>query len=166
MVGRMKYLVRVQCQPSASDHEEQIPRSLQENFNVTGWHCAGPELTLEIRSSHTLAYGVFKDLADQVKLSLAQHHLRLLSGAVFRVQRHPLSAALNALIPASAGTLGSGGKAAGGFSWAKLVQRAVGGLLGGDRLTPEMFFYGEVSIDLVLSARARRLWVPAAQEAN
>jgi hypothetical protein len=37
------------------------------------------------------------------------------------------------------------------------LQKFVDGLLGGTRLVPVMFFYGEVFIDLVLSAKARRL---------
>jgi hypothetical protein len=160
--GRVKYLVQVQCQPTAGEHEEYILRSLRDSFNVTGWHCAGADLTMEIRSDHPLAYGVFKDLAELVKQTLAQRNLRLRSGAVYRVERHPLSALAEALGPGSFDSLAGAGKGPAGL-WQRLAE----GLLGGPRLTPEMFFYGEVSLDLVLSAKARRLAARrAAPEAN
>lgn len=167
MEGRVKYLVQVQCQPSAGEHQEHILGALRDSFNVTGWHCAGADLSLEVRSDYPLAYGVFKDLAQLVKQTLEQRNLRLRSGAVYRVERHPLGPLAEAISPGSLNALAGARQAGADSAPAGLRQRLAEGLLGGPRLTPEMFFYGEVTLDLALSARSRRLAATrTATEAN
>ena len=166
MEERVKYLVQVQCQPSPLGCQEEIVRALSQGFNVAKGSFTSTGFTLEIRSGHPLAYGVFKDVADLVKATLTQRNLRLLSGAIQRVERNSLSAAVDAFI---FGT-GSGVKGAGNGAFSFLagtpLQKFVHGLLGGARLVPEMYFYGEVHLDLVLSDKARRLAMRTAAEAN
>lgn len=166
MEDRVKYLVQVQCEPSPLDCQEEIVQALREGFNVATDSFTSTGFTLEIRSEHPLAYGVFKDVADLVKATLTERNLRLLSGAIQRVERNSLSAAVDAFIFGNGN--GVKGTGAGAFSFLASTpfQKFVHGLLGGTRLVPEMYFYGEVHIDLVLSDKARRLAMSTVTEGS
>lgn len=158
----VKYLVQVQSQSALAGYAEEIFQAVSSSFNVTGCRCDGDELALEIQSNHPLAYGVFKDLADLVQQSLARRDLRLLSGAIHRVERHPLSAMVEAFTRGAKGSVEGISSYCSGSFW----QRVVDGIVGGLRLTPVMYFYGEVCIDLMLADKARRISMQAAAEAN
>jgi len=163
---RVKYLVQVQCEPSPAACREEIVRGLSDGVNVAKYSFNSAGFTLEVRSGQPLAYGVFKDVADLVKETLAQRNLRLLSGAIHRVERNSLSAAVDAFIMGAGDSVRVTRNGALSFLCLDLLQRFVDGPLGGTRLVPVMFFYGEVFIDLMLSARARRLAMRTVPEAN
>ena len=166
MVDRVKYLVQVQCEPSPVAYQEQIVQVLSDGFSVPKSSFTSSGFTLEIRADHPLAYGVFKDVADLVKATLTQRNLRLLSGVIHRVERNSLSAAVDAFIFGNGNGIKGTGNGAFSFLASMPFQKFVHGLLGGTRLVPEMYFYGEVHLDLVLSDKARRLAMRAAAEAN
>jgi hypothetical protein len=154
---RVKYLVQVQCNPSPVGFVEEIVQALRDQLNVAGYSYTSTGFTLELRSEQPLAYGVFKDVADLVKKTLTGRNLRLLSGAIHRVERNSLSAAVDAFILRTGDSVNGARNGVLSFLCLGLLQRFVDGPLGGTRLAPVMFFYGEVFIDLMLSAKARRL---------
>jgi hypothetical protein len=164
--GQVKYLVRVQCDPSPVGYEEEIVQALRDDFNVARYSCTSTGFTLEVRSEHPLAYGVFKDVADLVKETLIERNLRLLSGAIHRVERNSLSAAVDAFILRTGDSVKGTRNGVLSFRCLDLLQKFVDGPLGGTRLVPVMFFYGEMFIDLVLSAKARRLAMRTVPEPN
>jgi hypothetical protein len=163
---RVKYLVQAQCDPSPVGYVEEIVQALSGDLNVARYKFTSTGLTLEVRSEQPLAYGVFKDVADLVKETLTQRNLRLLSGAIHRVERNSLSAAVDAFILKTGNSVKGARNGVLGFLCLDLLQRFVDGPLGGTRLVPVMFFYGEVVIDLMLSARARRLAMRTLPEPN
>jgi hypothetical protein len=163
---QVTYLMQVQCDPSPTGYVEEILRALRDNLDVARCSCTSIGFTLEVRAEHPLAYGVFKDVADLVKETLTQRNLRLLSGAVHRVERNPLSATVDAFILSAGNNVKSTRNGVLSFRCLDLLQRLVHGPLGGSRLVPVMFFYGEVHIDLMLSAKARRLAMRTVPEAN
>jgi hypothetical protein len=167
--GPVKYLVQVQCQPSPIGHEEQIFRAFRDSFNVSKCHCTGAGLTLELRYNHPLAYGVFKDLADLVIQTLIERNLRLLSGVIHRVERKRLSAVVDAFSLGASDHVKGTRKGSISFLSGGPLPKFVDGIhqvLGGTRLVPVMYFYREVFIDLMLSAKARRWSRPTAVEPN
>ena len=159
MEGYIKYLVQAQCQPSPVGREEEIVRSLSQDFNVKECTSDSTGLTLELRSSHPLADGAFKDLADLLIEALTEQNLRLRSGVINRVEKNSLSGAVGAFGKELSGRIM--GTRAGLFSFLAggRLQRIAGGLFGGTRLVPVMYFHRDVILDLMLTAKSRQLAV-------
>ena len=159
MEGYIKYLVQAQCQPSPVGREEEIVRSLSQDFNVKECICDSTGLTLELRSSHPLADGAFKDLADSLIEALTEQNLGLRAGVINRVEKNTFSAAVGAFGKELSGKLM--GTSAGLFSFLTggSSHRTAAGMFGGTRLVPVMYFHRDVILDLMLTAKSRQLAV-------
>ena len=157
MEGYIKYLVQAQCQPSPVGHEQEIVRSLSQGFNVKECSCDNTGLTLELRSNHPLADGAFKDLADLLIEALTKQNLRLRAGVINRVEKNSLSTVVSAFGKELSGRVM--GTRAGMFSFQAggSLKRIAGGVFGGTRLVPVMYFHRDVILDLMLGAKSRQL---------
>lgn len=157
MEGYIKYLVQAQCQPSPVGREEEIVRSLSQDFNVKECICDSNGLTLELWSSHPLADGAFKDLADLLIEALSEQNLCLRAGVINRVEKNRLSASVGAFGRELSGRII--GTRAGVFSFlaGASLQKIAGGVFGGTRLVPVMYFHRDVILDLMLTAKSRQL---------
>jgi len=128
----IKYVVQVQCQPILAGAEQQVARSLGRNFNIGD--CQGNEtgFVFEVVSTHDLAYGALKDLADQVESAVSAAGSSLASGVISRVERKLLSVLFE--------TLGV---------WGGRLDR----LFGWTRPATVMFFQSNLTFDLFLAAK-------------
>jgi hypothetical protein len=164
--GCTKYLVQVQCQPSPVGYEEQIVQSLSRNFDIKICHCVSDGFTVGLQSNHPLAYGAVKDLADLVIEVMSELDLRLLSGVISRVEGNSPGALAKIL---RGGIISAGPEARKGilrYLGAGLLGKIMGGVFGGARLAPVLYFHQDVVIDLVLAAKARSTKIEAALEPN
>lgn len=156
MTEPFKYQIKAECEPSPAQYAGGIVEALRSVFNLTGYECSGDSLTVELESSHPLADGVFKDLADALIDQLTARGLRLRSGVINRVDHNPLGTFMGALgrqLPQKALYTGAAVcEKLTGFP----VARSRGGTLSGGRLVPVMFFHRDVVLDLLLSAKSRR----------
>ena len=156
MTEPFKYQIKADCEPSPAQEAGEIVEALRPVFNLTGYACSGNSLTVELESSHPLADGVFKDLADALIDQLTCRGLRLRSGVINRVDHNPLGTFIGVLgrqIPQKALDTGAAVcEKLTGFP----VVRSPGGALSGGRLVPVMFFHRDVVLDLLLSAKSRR----------
>ena len=157
MERHINYLVQVQCQPSPIGYEEQIVQSLNHCFNVIECRSSSTGLTLELGSDHPMAYGAIKDLADLVVENLTERNLQLQSGVINRVEQNPLLAAVGAFYRGIIGKVAGTREGVLGFLAGGPVHRIASGLLGGPRLVPVMYFHRDVVLDLMLTAKVRRL---------
>ena len=90
---------------------------------------------------------------------MSEQNLRLRSGVINRVEKNSLSAAVGSfgkelscrIMGTSAGLFG--------FLAGGSLERITGGLLGGTRLVPVMYFHRDVILDLMLTAKSRQLAV-------
>ena len=161
MTEPFKYQIKAECEPSPAQYAGEIVEALRSVFNLTGHECSGNSLTVELESSHLLADGVFKDLADALIDQLTARGLRLRSGVINRVDHNPLGTFIGVL---GRGVLGrqlpQKALHTGAAVCEKLtgfpVMRSPGGALSGGRLVPVMFFHRDVVLDLLLSAKSRR----------
>ena len=166
MSETFKYVVQVDCEPSPAPHAAEIVDSLQDRFNISQHSCSGATLTVELAYGHPLANGVFKDLADALIDALTDRKLELRSGVINRVQQNWLATLIGALNrKLSRGARLTGAAVLGMFIGLSLVK-AAGGLLGGSRLVPVMYFHQDVVLDLMLSAKARHIPGSRALESN
>ena len=166
MSETFKYVVQVDCDPSPAGHAAEIVESLQNRFNISQHSCSGATLTVELAYGHPLANGVFKDLADALIDALAARQLELRSGVINRVQQNWLATftgALNRKLSRGAQLTGA---AVLGMFIALSLAKIAGGLLGGSRLVPVMYFHRDVVLDLMLSAKARHITPQRALESN
>ncbi len=164
--GHIKYLVQVQCQPSPIGCEEQIVQSLNQSFNVKKCRCSSTGLTLELRSNHPLAYGTFKDLADLLVETLSEIGLRLRSGAINRVEPNSLGVLVGAFNKGIVGRLVGTREGVLSFLTHGPLPRIVGGIVGGTRLVPVMYFHRDVILDLFLATKVRHMGIKAVPEPN
>lgn len=166
MEGHIKYLVQAQCQPSPAGREEEIVRSLSQNFDVKECTCDGTGLTLELRSNHHLADGAFKDLADLLIEALDDHNLRLRGGVINRVEKHSLSAVVGDISRELSSKVAGTSDGVFSFLAGESLKKLAGGVFGGTRLVPVMYFHRDVILDLMLAAKARNLTMSPVPEAN
>lgn len=156
MTEPFKYQIKAECEPFPAQYAGEIVEALRPVFNLTGYECSGGSLTVELESSHPLADGVFKDLADALIDQLTARGLRLRSGVINRVDHNPLGTFMGALgrqLPQKALHTGAAVcEKLTGFP----VARSPGGALSAGRLVPVMFFHRDVVLDLLLSAKSRR----------
>ena len=155
MEGYIKYLVQAQCQPSPVGHEEDIAQSLSQYFNVNKCSCDSVGVTLELGYNHPLADGAFKDLADLLIEVLDEKQLRLHSGVINRVEKGSLSTVVGAFNRGITGRLLERSYVVFSFLTGRSLGRVAGGVFGENRLVPVMYFYREVILDLMLSAKSR-----------
>ena len=155
MEGYIKYLVQAQCQPSPVGHEEDIAQSLSQYFNVNKCSCDSVGVTLELGYNHPLADGAFKDLADLLIEVLDEKQLRLHSGVSKRVEKGSLSTVVGAFNRGITGRMLESSNVVFSFLTGRSLGRVAGGVFGENRLVPVMYFYREVILDLMLSAKAR-----------
>jgi len=153
--GYVKYLVQAQCQPSPVGHEEEIVRSLSQNFNVKKCNCDSTGVTLELGYNHPLADGAFKDLADLLIDVLAEQKLRFRSGVINRVEAGSLSTIVGAFNRGLSGRLLETSDSVFNFLTGGSFRKLAGGVFGETRLVPVMYFYREVILDLMLAGKAR-----------
>ncbi len=132
MNASIKYVVQVQCQPTLAGAEQQVARSLGQNFNIGDCQGNDTGFVVEVVSSHDLAYGALKDLADQVESAVSAAGSRLTSGVISRVDRKFLSVFAETLGP-----------------WGGRLDR----LFGWTRLVTVMFFQSNLTFDLFLAAK-------------
>ncbi len=153
MPEAIKYLVELQCQPSPVGFEQQIIRALASSFDIVACQCTSDGVSIELASSHPVAYGAFKDLADLVIETVSSTDARLICGVINRVDQSRLGAVADTL-----GQNRSGGET--GFwrlLFGSLAKKAMDKITGGTRLRPVMYFYQGIVLDLQLAAKAGNL---------
>ena len=97
MTEPFKYQIKAECETSPAQHAGEIVEALRPVFHLTGYECSGASLTVELESSHPLADGVFKDLADALIDQLTARGLRLRAGVINRVDHNPLGTFIGVL---------------------------------------------------------------------
>ena len=104
MGEQIKYLVQVQCQPLPQGQEGQIVRELGQElsagFPVKQCRSNRDGMIVELVSSHPLAYGALKDLADLIEQSLSRRGAQLKSGVINQAVPGLVGAAASAVIHA------------------------------------------------------------------
>ena len=156
MTEPFKYQIKAECETSPAQYAGEIVEALRPVFHLTGYECSGASLTVELESSHPLADGVFKDLADALIDQLTARGLRLRAGVINRVDHNPLGTFIGVLgrqLPQKA--LHTGAAVCEKLTGFPVARRS-GGALSGGRLVPVMFFHRDVVLDLLLSAKSRR----------
>jgi hypothetical protein len=136
-------------------HEEDIIKSLSQNFNVNKCSCDSDGVTLELDYNHPLADGAFKDLADLLIEVLDERKLLLHSGVINRVEKGSLSTVVGAFNRGITGRMLVSSNVVFSFLTGKSLGRIAGSVFGENRLVPVMYFYREVILDLMLAAKAR-----------
>jgi hypothetical protein len=136
--GRFTYLVQVYCQPSPIGCEGQILRTLRRDYAVRSCQATAGTLGIELQSSHRLAQGVFKDLADSVIQILTDLDSRVSYGVIYQTGDGPAEGFLR---------LFSDGPCKRVLDWA----------LGKSRPAPVFYFYRDVYLDLALDNKVRQM---------
>ncbi|MBO54799.1 MAG: hypothetical protein CL886_03970 [Dehalococcoidia bacterium] len=157
MERQIKYIVQVHCEPLPIGLEGTIVNFLSDYFNVTGCSVDNQGMILELRSSHAIAYGAIKDLADLIVEVLNMNGIEFRQGVINRVEQgyaQFVYKVVNSEVIANH-ILGLC------RSWSYIVGNAVKELIakmfGGTRLVPEMYFHGNVLLDVMLSTRVKQL---------
>jgi hypothetical protein len=154
MGEQIKYLVQVQCQPLPQGQEGQIVRELGQElsagFPVKQCRSNRDGMIVELVSSHPLAYGALKDLADLIEQSLSRRGAQLKSGVINQAVPGLVGAAASAVIHALerravARTLLIG-----------LLGRFAARIFGPARPVPVLYFHWGLSLDLMLAGKLKR----------
>ncbi len=150
MGEQIKYLVEIRCQPLSNAQVGQMARELSGSFPVKQCRANQAGLTIELISSHLLAYGTLKDLADLIERSLSRQGAQLQSGVINQAVPGPMGAAVKSLVKA--------------LERRALARPLLIGLQGrfAERLclparpVPVMYFYRGLGIDLMLAGKLKR----------
>lgn len=150
MGEQIKYLVEIRCQPLSGAQISQMARELSDSFPVKQCQANRAGLSIELISSHSLAYGTLKDLADLIERSLSRQGAQLQSGVINQAAPGPVGAAVSALVKA--------------LERQTLARPWLTGLLGrfAERLrlparpVPLLYFYRGLGIDLMLAGKLKR----------
>ena len=166
MERQIKYVVQVQCRPAPFGLESAILGFLRNYFSVTSCNVDERGVSLEIISEHQIAYGAIKDLADLIVDVLSQNDVEFQQGVINRVE-HGYVPLLNKIFNSETITnyvltLGR--------SWTSIAGEAarsvVIGIFGGPRLVPEMYFHGDVLLDLMLTTRSNKTSINGVTESS
>ena len=154
MGEQIKYLVQVQCQPLPRGQEGEIVRELGQElsvgFPVKQCRSNRDGITVELVSSHPLAYGALKDLADLIEQSLSRRGAQLKSGVINQVVPGIVGAAASAVIHALER------RAVARPLLTGLLGRFAARIFGPARPVPVMYFHWGLSLDLMLVGKLKR----------
>ena len=166
MERQIKYVVQVECRPAPFGLESVILGFLRDYFSVTSCNVDERGISLEIISEHAIAYGAIKDLADLIVEVLNKNDVEFQQGVINRIE-HGYAQLLNKIfnsetIANCVLTLGR--------SWTSIAGAAVRNVLaktfGGTRLIPEMYFHGDVLLDLMLTSRVNNTSINGVTESS
>ena len=166
MERQIKYVVQAQCSPAPFGFEGIILGFLKDYFSVTSCNVDERGVSLEIISEHPIAYGAIKDLADLIVDVLSKNDVEFQQGVINRVEHgyvHWVNKIFNSETIANyVLTLGR--------SWTSIAGGAVRsvliGMFGRPRLVPEMYFHGNVLLDIMLTTRSNKTSIKGVAESS
>jgi hypothetical protein len=163
---QIKYVVQVQCRPAPFGLESVIVGFLSDYFSVTSCNVDKRGVSLEIISEHPIAYGSIKDLADLIVNVLSKNDVEFQQGVINRVEHwyaHLVDKIFNSETIANfVLTLGRSWTSIAGEAARNVVIR----IFGRPRLVPEMYFHGDVLLDLMLTTRSNKTSINGVTESS